>query len=38
MPWLYNDKLQSPVDAILDEAAKHGMKVFMSTELGKRSG
>lgn len=31
MPWLYNDKLQSPVDAILDEAAKHGMKVFMST-------
>ena len=31
MPWVYNDKLQSPVDAILDEAARHDMKVFMST-------
>lgn len=31
MPWLYNKKQKSPVDAILDEAAKHHMKVFMST-------
>lgn len=31
MPWLYDKSKQSPVDAILDEAAKHGMKVFMST-------
>lgn len=31
MPWLYNKNVKSPVDAILDEAAKHDMKVFMST-------
>ena len=31
MPWLYNSTMKSPVDAILDEAAKCNMKVFMST-------
>lgn len=31
MPWLFDKNLKSPVEAILDEAAKHGMKVFMST-------
>ena len=31
MPWLYDKGMKSPVDAILDEAAKHKMKVFMST-------
>lgn len=31
MPWLYNKDMKSPVDAILDEAAKHNVKVFMST-------
>ncbi|WP_414630775.1 DUF4434 domain-containing protein [Bacteroides sp. UBA939] len=31
MPWLYNKDMKSPVDAILDEAAKHDVKVFMST-------
>ena len=31
MPWLYDKSMKSPVDAILDEAAKHKMKVFMST-------
>lgn len=31
MPWLYDKSRKSPVDAILDEAAKHNMKVFMST-------
>lgn len=31
MPWLYDAASKSPVDAILDEAAKHNMKVFMST-------
>lgn len=31
MPWLYDKGTKSPVDAILDEAAKHNVKVFMST-------
>ena len=31
MPWWYNKDKKSPVDAILDEAAKHNMKVFMSS-------
>ena len=31
MDWHYPAHRQSPVDAIMDEAAKHGMKVFMST-------
>jgi hypothetical protein len=31
MEWHYPDWRQSPVDAIMDEAAKYGMKVFMST-------
>ena len=31
MPWLYDKNVKSPVEAILDEAAKHNMKVFMST-------
>ena len=31
MGWHYPADRQSPVDAIMDEAAKHGMKVFMST-------
>lgn len=31
MPWLYDKNMKSPVGAILDEAAKHNMKVFMST-------
>ncbi len=31
MPWLYDKNMKSPVDAILDEAAKNNMKVFMST-------
>ncbi|MDD2512374.1 MAG: DUF4434 domain-containing protein [Proteiniphilum sp.] len=31
MPWMYDKKRKSPVDAILDEAAKYEMKVFMST-------
>ena len=31
MPWVYNPALKSPVDAIMDAAAEHGMKVFMST-------
>ena len=31
MPWWYNQDKKSPVDAILDEAAKHNMKVFMSS-------
>ena len=31
MDWHYPADRQSPVDAIMDEAAKHGMKVFMST-------
>ena len=31
MPWLYDKGMKSPVDAILDEAAKHNVKVFMST-------
>lgn len=31
MAWHYPVDRQSPVDAIMDEAAKHGMKVFMST-------
>ena len=31
MDWHYPVDRQSPVDAIMDEAAKHGMKVFMST-------
>ena len=31
MGWHFPVDRQSPVDAIMDEAAKHGMKVFMST-------
>lgn len=31
MSWLYDKNKKSPVEAILDEAAKYGMKVFMST-------
>ncbi|MBR4298507.1 MAG: DUF4434 domain-containing protein [Bacteroidales bacterium] len=31
MDWHYPSYRQSPVDAIMDEAAKQGMKVFMST-------
>ena len=31
MEWHYPQWRQSPVDAIMDEAAKYGMKVFMST-------
>lgn len=31
MPWLYSASRKSPVDAILDEAGRRGMKVFMST-------
>lgn len=31
MPWVYPVWRQSPVDAIMDAAAEHGMKVFMST-------
>ena len=31
MDWHYPSERQSPVDAIMDEAAKQGMKVFMST-------
>lgn len=31
MPWYYDKNKQSPVEAILDEAAKHNMKIFMST-------
>ena len=31
MDWHYPKWRQSPVDAIMDAAAKHGMKVFMST-------
>lgn len=31
MEWHYPQWRQSPVDAIMDAAAKHGMKVFMST-------
>ena len=31
MDWHYPADRQSPVDAIMEEAAKHGMKVFMST-------
>ena len=31
MEWHYPDWRKSPVDAIMDAAAEHGMKVFMST-------
>lgn len=31
MPWGYHQWRKSPVDAIMDAAAEHGMKVFMST-------
>lgn len=31
MPWCYDKNKQSPVEAILDEAARHNMKIFMST-------
>ena len=31
MQWHYPDWRKSPVDAIMDAAAEHGMKVFMST-------
>lgn len=30
MPGIYPEHRKSPVDAVLDEAAKHGMKVFLS--------
>ena len=31
MPWIYDKNRKSPVDAILDEAAKHNIKIFLST-------
>ena len=31
MPWIYDSAQCSPVEAILDEASLHDMKVFMST-------
>lgn len=31
MPWWYDKDRQSPVEAILEEAARYDMKVFMST-------
>lgn len=31
MPWMYLEGRKSPVDAIMDAAARLGMKVFMST-------
>lgn len=31
MPWWYDKNKKSPVDAILDEAARHNMRVFMSS-------
>lgn len=31
MPWWFDKNLKSPIEAILDEAGKHNMKVFMST-------
>lgn len=31
MPPVYNPALESPVDAIMDEASRQGMKVFMSS-------
>lgn len=31
MPPAYNEENESPVDAIMDEAADLGMKVFLST-------
>lgn len=31
MPWIYDRNRKSPVDAILDEAAKHNIKIFLST-------
>jgi len=31
MPWVYDSNHESPVDAILDEAGKDNMKVFLST-------
>ena len=31
LPWVYPLWRKSPVDAIMDAAAEHGMKVFMST-------
>ena len=31
MPWRYETGCKSPVDAIMDAAARNGMKVFMST-------
>lgn len=31
MPWWYDKNKQSPIEAILDEAARHNMKIFMST-------
>ena len=30
MPWAYSENRKSPVDAIMDAAARLGMKVFMS--------
>ena len=33
MDWHYPSYRQSPVDAIMDEAAKQGMKVFMSMSI-----
>lgn len=31
MPWWFDANKQSPVEAILDEAGRHSMKIFMST-------
>ena len=31
MPWVYDKDSKSPIEAILDEAARYNMKVFMST-------
>ena len=31
MPWWYDNSKQSPIEAILDEAAKYNMKIFMSS-------
>lgn len=31
MPWWYDKDKQSPVESILDEAARHNMRIFMST-------
>ena len=38
MPWWYDKDKQSPVEAILDEAARYDMKVFYEYWMGKRPG